>query len=140
MIIVGHVLADRTADCVCCRNDDGTSMAVELLLDHGRRQFAYIGGPSDWFSEQERFRGLRRRLGQQGLSPIAHVPSDYMYSGGHGSARWLLQAHPRLDAIIRANDAMALGTLSFLRREAWVEVPGDISVVGFDNIAMSAWP
>ncbi len=57
-----------------------------------------------------------------------------------GAARRLLAREPGLDAIFCANDLMAIGTIDGLRHDLGVKVPEQVSVVGFDDVAMAGWP
>lgn len=114
-------------------------MAAELLVKRGRQHFGYIGGPASWASERERFTGAQRRLRQAGLDIAARLSSDYTFEGGAEAARRLL-AGRQLDALLCANDAMALGALTVARQEMNLAVPDDLSIVGFDDIGMASWP
>lgn len=140
VIVSGHVAHEAGPDCVARRNDVSARMATEVLLDRGRRKFAYIGGPEDWSSELERLNGVRTCLAGQSLELVAVTHADYTFDGGRNAARDLFGSASGIDALICANDAMALGALSHLRHEAKLDVPGAVSVIGFDDIAMASWP
>ncbi|MEL7471562.1 MAG: LacI family DNA-binding transcriptional regulator [Pseudomonadota bacterium] len=140
MILSGQVLELPGVDCVCSRNADGAAMATDLLLSKGRLRFGYIGGPSDWYSDRERLAGVRKRLKQNDLQPQSVIYADYTYEGGRNAAREMFSSTADINAIICANDAMALGALAYLRHETRLRVPADVSIIGFDDIAMSAWP
>ena len=116
LIFSGYVVEAPFTDCVCCRNEAGASMAVDRLLKRGRKSFGFIGGPQTRTSSNERLSGLTSRLREAGLDLTAVVHSDYTYEGGSKAARIMLGNH-ELDAIISANDAMALGALSAARSQ-----------------------
>ena len=139
VIFSGRVISHPAIDCVACRNQDGMAMAVQLLLEGGRRTFGYIGGPSALSSETERLQGVQEKLAEADLKLAAQVTSDYSFSGGRGAMQQLL-AQADLDAVVCANDAMALGAMSFARSDGHLSVPEDLAVVGFDDIAMASWP
>lgn len=138
MISSGRPVTGDGVDNVCCRNADGTRMATEALLAKGRRRFGFLGGPEDFYSSQQRRNGVVETLAGAGLSLTAERKSDYTVEGGHAAAAGMVAEHA-LDALICANDAMAIGALS-AAREGGVAVPDDLSIVGFDDIAMARWP
>lgn len=140
VIVSGHVTGKDGTDCVSRRNELSARMATELLLERGRQRFAYIGGPADWFSEHERLSSVQTCLARQGLDLIAMTRGDYTYRGGRDAARDIFARGAEINALICANDSMALGALSHLRHEAGIDVPGAVSVIGFDDIEMASWP
>ena len=139
IIFSGYVVKAPLTDCVCCRNQEGETLAVEQLLQRGRRAFGFIAGPASRSSTNERIAGVIRRLEMAGLELRALEHSDYSYGGGSKAAAIMLAQHT-LDAIICANDAMALGALSVARRLHNLAVPEALSIIGFDDIAMASWP
>ncbi len=130
---------DRT-DSVCCDNAHGAGLAVRCLIERGRSRIAYIGGPKDLFSEQERAMGFVGALSAVGLKPANMISSDFSFEGGFRSALELLAGSGQPDAVFCSNDAMALGVLSAARHRLGLNIPEDLSVIGFDDIAMAAWP
>jgi DNA-binding LacI/PurR family transcriptional regulator len=113
-------------------NAGGSRAATEHLLRSGRRRIAMISGPADTAVGRERRRGYAEALLLAGLGPYATEPGDFMEAGGAAAMRALLSAHPDLDAVVAANDNMAVGALRVLR-DAGRTVPGDVAVVGFDD-------
>ena len=139
LVFSGCIVEADFVDSVCCLNAGGMGMAADLLVQRGRRRFGYIGGPSSWASERERFAGARARLRTAGLEFVACLSADYTFEGGSRAARDLLSAQ-QLDAVICANDAMALGALTVARQEMGLAVPVDLSITGFDDIGQASWP
>ncbi|MEI3868204.1 LacI family DNA-binding transcriptional regulator [Microbacterium sp. CCNWLW134] len=111
----------------------GAYEATAHLLSLGHRRIAHIAGPSDSFAAAERERGWRRALAEAALQPGAPVRGDWSAASGHAAAGSLGDA----TAVFVANDQMALGALRALA-DAGQEVPRDVSVVGFDDIADAA--
>ena len=66
------------------------------------------------------------------------VPGDFREAGGYAAGEAILARHPRPTAVFAANDSMAIGLLAALRR-AGCQVPRDLAVVGFDDIAIAAY-
>lgn len=138
MISSGRPIEGPRVDNVCCRNADGMRMITDLLLGQGRRRFGYLSGPEEFYSSSRRRSGVLNALDQAGLRLVAEQPTDYSVDSGFDAAHRLLSTG-RLDALICANDATAIGALS-AAREMSLDVPGDVAIVGFDDIAMAKWP
>jgi DNA-binding LacI/PurR family transcriptional regulator len=117
-------------------NAGGARAATEYLLRAGRRRIAMITGPDDTAVGRERRRGYAEALTLAGLGPYATERGDFMEAGGAAAMRALLSAHPDLDAVVAANDNMAAGALRVLR-EAGRSVPGDVAVIGFDDLPIA---
>ncbi len=117
--------------------------ATELLIAKGRRRIALITGPQDHSDGQERLNGCREALAAHGLP----LPNDYVIEGrftfetGLEAAERLLALPSPPDAIVAANDDMAAAALWSAHRRG-LDVPRDLSVVGFDNtlLATRVWP
>ena len=114
-----------------CDNEGGARLATEHLLELGHRDIALISGPTKLRTSHERERGYRSTLAKQGLAPRVAV-GEFTRQGGARAMAELL-AKPGFTAVFVANDAMALGALSELRRRG-VTVPGQMSLVGFDDV------
>ncbi|MET8153221.1 LacI family DNA-binding transcriptional regulator [Actinoplanes sp. NPDC049668] len=117
-------------------NVGGSRAATEHLLRSGRRRIAMITGPADTAVGRDRRRGYTEALLLAGLEPYATEPGDFLEASGVEAMRALLGAHPDLDAVVAANDNMAAGALRVLR-EAGRTVPGDVAVVGFDDLPVA---
>ncbi|SFJ38559.1 DNA-binding transcriptional regulator, LacI/PurR family [Celeribacter neptunius] len=138
VICSGRIIEADQVDNVCCRNLEGSASAARLLIDRGRHRIAHIRGPESYGASDEREAGMRKALAQAGLAPVAVAQGTYTVESGYQAARDLFGRH-EIDALHCANDAMAIGALGYLR-ECGVDVPGAVSVTGFDDIAMAAWP
>ena len=111
---------------------------VDGLVASGCRAFGLIGGPADSAVGEARVEGARARLLQAGLRPLGNERGDFSYDGGHAAAHRLFAAH-RLDAVIAANDVMALGAMDAARLDLGLRIPEQLSVVGFDGVAPAKW-
>jgi LacI family transcriptional regulator len=116
----------------------GIEEAIAHLAQLGHRRIAYVGGPPKMRSSQRRlvaFRhGVRRHLHREAAGVYA---ADFRMEGGRNAARQMLDSQPRPTAVVVANDMMALGVMQECRA-AGLTIPGDISVIGFDDIAFAA--
>jgi DNA-binding LacI/PurR family transcriptional regulator len=131
---------DGPGDSICCDNIRGATLAANCLADRGRKRIGYIGGPEQLTSSQERQQGFTQRCATLGLELVAQTHSDFTFDGGAKATGELLQNHPQIDGLFCANDAMAIGALSMARTQFGRDVPKDLSIIGFDDIAMARWP
>lgn len=115
-------------------NVGGAAAATEYLLRSGRQRIAAITGPGDMIAGVERRHGYEKALKEAGR-PIAEeliVAGDFSFDSGVRAMRELQQVEPEVDAVFAASDLMAVGALRVLR-ESGLSVPGDVSVIGFDD-------
>ena len=112
----------------------GAALATRHLLEHGHRTVHHLAGPEGSFAAAERERGWRGALEAAGVAPPPVVRGDWTAASGHAAASAL---DAGVTALFVANDQMALGALRALA-EAGLDVPGDVSVVGFDDVADAA--
>lgn len=138
VISSGRIVEGPTVDNICLRNSDAMAKLTRLLLEQGRRKFAYLSGPEAYWSTGERFRGFETALGEANLLPVATLFGDYSVQSGYDTVKSLALTG-EIDALVCANDAMAIGALMYLR-ENGVDVPADIAVTGFDDSSMASWP
>ena len=110
----------------------GGRMATEHLVERGCRTVAHISGPLDWFDARERISGWRDALADAGLPVSGVIVGDWSAESGYAAARRMLDDGALPDAVFCGNDAIALGLMAGLR-DAGVDVPGRVSVVGYDD-------
>ncbi|GAA2016977.1 LacI family DNA-binding transcriptional regulator [Nakamurella flavida] len=115
----------------------GARAAVAHLAGLGHRRILHIGGPSTFSDARTREAGYRSEMAGRGLPTLAVPRGDWTAESGYAIGR-RLPPDDIPDAVFVANDLMALGFLRALR-ERDIDVPGDISVVGFDDVAGSAF-
>ena len=120
-------------------NRSGILEAMAHLADvHGCRRIAFLKGPEINHEAQERLEVYREAVRARGLDgdPELCLPGDFTRAGARLSVSRYLHRHgrPEFDAIVAANDEMAIGAIEALR-EHGCAVPGDAAVIGFDNIS-----
>jgi DNA-binding LacI/PurR family transcriptional regulator len=111
----------------------GAALATRHLLELGHRTVFHISGPRDWIEAQQRVIGWRRTLEEAGAPVPEVILGDWSAQAGYDAGR-VLTSVPEATAVFAANDNMALGLLRALNEQGR-SIPGDISVVGFDDIA-----
>jgi DNA-binding LacI/PurR family transcriptional regulator len=112
----------------------GARQAVEHLAALGHRRIAYINGPPSSWSNRARRRGLKSRAASLGLDVVDLGPFAPTFEGGLAAAD--LSVAAKVSAVLAYNDLVALGVQSRLRDRS-IDVPREISVVGFDDIPMA---
>jgi DNA-binding LacI/PurR family transcriptional regulator len=113
----------------------GARLATEHLLKLGHTTVHHLAGPREWLEAQQRVEGWRDALDAAGAKGSAPVRGDWSPRSGYELGRHMLE-RPDLTAIFVANDQMALGLLRLLHEQGR-DVPGDVSIVGFDDIPES---
>ena len=136
--------APPTSDAIAAVTVDnigGTRAVVHYLAALGHREVAFICGPPRNADAVARLRGYRAAMRATGLTVRDElvVHGDFTEDGGWRAARELLtMRRPSPTALFAANDAMAVGALLALH-EAGVDIPRDMSVVGFDDIPIARY-
>ena len=125
---------------VATDNYNGAVLAIQHLLDCGRKKIGHISGPLSWWEADERKRGWREMLSNAGFSTSDGQCAEGNWSSSSGEQAFiqLLESFPEMDGVFVANDQMALSVL----REAYrrgIRVPEELAVIGFDNIPESAY-
>ncbi len=115
----------------------GARMATRHLLDLGHTEIAHVTGPLDWAEARARRDGWRAELSAAGLCPPEPIAGDWSAASGFAAGQ-RIAAGRGATAVFSANDQMAVGVLRALH-ESGLSVPGDVSVVGFDDIPESGY-
>ena len=112
--------------------------AADHLRALGHVRLATVCGPTSFLSGRERLAGFSEALALSGapLDPTLVVAGDYTFASGLAAGERLLARDPRPTAVFCANDEMAAGVLQAAQR-ADLDVPRDLSVVGFDDFAIA---
>lgn len=138
------VLLDRRVgsqlSAVITNNRLGGFMATEHLIKKGRRRIAFISGPAELSSVQERRQGYAEALEQYGLAPDQDLiqAGDFSFESGYQAASRLVASGQEFDGVFAANDLMAIGAIEYLAAYG-LRVPAEIAVTGYDDIRMAGW-
>ncbi|WP_288655397.1 MULTISPECIES: LacI family DNA-binding transcriptional regulator [Pantoea] len=115
----------------------GALQAVDHLVALGHREIGVLNGPARSASARARFADWQRALAQHQLQPYCVLEGDWSAASGYQALLTLLP--DRLpQALLVANDQMALGAMRALHQHG-VAIPADISLIGYDDTAESAW-
>jgi len=138
-IVLLNRAAPRNAfSTICADNRAGGALAAEYLWKLGHRKIAHLTGPRHHGNMTERARGFVRGLGEarKPVTPVVLHGKNH-FQGGMDLAQQLMSEHPEVTAIFAASDMMAFGVIRALM-EAGRRIPEDVSVIGFDNVELSA--
>lgn len=127
----------RTTPLVTVDQSVGAALATQHLLDAGHSTVWHVSGPEDWFDSVGRIAGWRATLERAGVEPPPVIPADWSPAAGYRVGQ-VLARMGEVTAVFAANDHLALGILKALR-EFGRAVPGEISIVGFDDIPEAAY-
>jgi LacI family transcriptional regulator len=129
---------EHAGDAVVPANSDGGRLAAGALYRLGHRSIGVIAGPRHLTTTTDRLAGVRRAARDHGHRLTArHIAyAGFDRAGGLAAAAELLDRNPGLTAIAALNDSMAVGALACLR-ERGLDVPGRISVIGFDDMPIA---
>lgn len=141
VVVLNRKIADPKIPCILIDFENATYRATRHLLSLKHTRIAYCSGPERSEASQGRRRGVESALVEAGLELRPEwCPTTFPNVDGGFQAMSVLLALPpaeRPTAVIAYNDIMALGVLH-AARNAHIRVPEDMSVVGFDDIAMAA--
>jgi DNA-binding LacI/PurR family transcriptional regulator len=117
---------------------EGARLATRHLVELGHRRIAHVRGRQDWIEADARVEGWQRAMADAGLAAPDPLPGDWSARSGYEAGQVLCRDHPDVTGVFVGNDHMALGLLRALA-EAGVDVPGQVSVVGFDDVAEAGY-
>lgn len=128
-------LTDITSD-----NVAGGRKATEFLIAAGHRRIAHIMGWQGASTGRDRAEGFRQAMDLHGMEPLAMVDGMYDRDAAIKAARDVFAAPTVPDAVFVGNDHMAFAVMDELRFGLGLRVPEDVSVIGYDDVPMAAWP
>jgi DNA-binding LacI/PurR family transcriptional regulator len=121
-------------------NYGGGCLATQHLIDQGFREIGHISGPLEFGDAEARKEGWFDSLQKIGSSPtdMHWTEGDWSAASGAKALSDLLDKYPDMEAIFVANDQMAIGAIQRLH-DCGLQVPGDLAIIGYDNIPESAY-
>jgi DNA-binding LacI/PurR family transcriptional regulator len=144
-LVAVQVGRDRQHPTVWVDQEAGAALATRHLLGLGHRTVHHVCGPGDSLEARGRVVGWRRELVAVGAEVPEVLQGDWWPASGYAAGRRLAArirddraGGPGVSAVFLANDQMALGLLNALHEEG-IAVPGEVSVVGFDDVPEAAY-
>jgi DNA-binding LacI/PurR family transcriptional regulator len=145
MIGLPIVLLNRKTDSklissVTGANARGAETIASFLMEGGHRRYAFIAGLETSSTSRDREEAFTRQLIRSGKRLVARATGHFSFEAAIVASRELLSTRSRPDAIFCANDYMALAAIQIAQKEFGLDVGRDISIVGFDDVKLAAWP
>jgi len=140
-LVWGATTPELKEHAVGSKNTQGGEMATEHLLKLGRTKLAFLGKAGDDSPEfQQRYLGYRQTLKASGLPARSelHIEAENHETSGFDAMTQLLESGEEFDGVFAASDLIAIGAMKCLRK-AGIEMPRQVSVVGFDDIPAAAY-
>lgn len=135
VVFYNRTSKDQLVSSVRCDQEEGERWLVDELVGAGHQSFGIVEGPPDSVVGLERKTGALDELAELGITDITTVSGDFGYETGRECFADLVQKRGSApDAIIAANDVMAIGCIDEAREAFGLKVPDDISIVGFDGV------
>jgi DNA-binding LacI/PurR family transcriptional regulator len=136
-VVVGRALRSRTIDAVMTDEARGSHLAVDHLVELGHERIVHVDGGQGAGAAPRRA-GYLRAMADNGLAErSAVIAGDFNEDAGRRGAERILRAKTPPTAVFAANDLVAVGLIDRLEQDG-VRVPGDVSIVGYDNTFVAA--
>ncbi|GAA2610049.1 LacI family DNA-binding transcriptional regulator [Paractinoplanes durhamensis] len=133
-VVIGRTVGAAQVDVVRPADDIGVDAALLHLIGLGHREIAFVDGGQGAVAAIRR-RGYRRAMRRAGLLPLI-VAGDHTEEGGVLAGRRLLAGPALPTAVVASNDRLAVGLMDAFVR-AGVDVPGRVSIVGYDDSSLA---
>ncbi|MGY4827765.1 LacI family DNA-binding transcriptional regulator [Sphaerotilaceae bacterium SBD11-9] len=141
LVLLNRTTPGHLARCFSTDHETGGRLAARALLQKGHREIAFISGPHSAPDNEQRMAGFFDELARHKVRMPKRrcIDADFSFAGGYAATEKLLARGSRdYTALFCANDVMAMAALSCLGRLG-ISVPGDLSVLGFDNTELSKY-
>jgi LacI family transcriptional regulator len=139
VVMVDHVVPGADLPAVIPDNLAGAHAITKYLLEMGHRRIGFIRGPSKYWTLSERLAGFMLALQQAGVwieQDLMPPRVSHSEEKGYGEMRLLLDLPQPPTAVVAVSDKAAVGAYR-AAQERGLTIPGDISIVGFDDIELA---
>ncbi len=140
LVLYNRSYEDQPVSSVCCDQGEAARGLVNRLHAAGHARFGIVAGPPDSVVGEQRTAAALQRLRDLSHDEVHVVPGNYDYDSGVAAMQALVTHFGTApDAVICANDVMALGCMDSARHAFGLDVPRDVSIAGFDGVGPSGW-
>jgi LacI family transcriptional regulator len=140
VVLFNRLQDDESLSGVASDNLGGGRKLAEFLVAGGHRKIAHIAGWEGASTQRDREQGFLSGLHAAGMALHSRAVGNFHADQAQVAARILFDTDDRPDAVFVANDHMAFAVMDVLRYELGLRVPQDVSVVGYDDVTIAAWP
>lgn len=138
MVLFNRSQDDGHMSAVTSDNYAGGRKIAEFLLAGGHRKIGHIAGWEGASTQRDREAGFISALAEAGVALHSRAAGEFTMEKAAAATRTMFASDPP-DAVFVANDHMALAVMDTLRFELGLQIPGDVSVVGFDDVPAAGW-
>lgn len=131
---------DGDTSAVTSANYEGGAKVARFIAAHAPDRIGYIAGWEGASTQRDREAGFRDTLHQLGLDLAQRTVGNFNLEDARAAARAMFSMACHPDVVFVANDHMAFAVMDVLRSELHLSVPGDVMVVGYDDVPPAAWP
>ena len=139
MVLFNRAQDDTAMSSVTSDNVAGGRKAAEFLLAGGHQKIGYIAGWEGASTQRDREAGFVAALKEAGVTLHAREIGNFVAEEARQATLKMFNSDAP-DAVFVANDHMAISVMDTLRFELGLNVPGDVSVIGYDDVAVASWP
>ncbi len=139
MVLFNRAQDDLTMSSVTSDNVAGGRKAAEFLLAGGHEKIGYIAGWEGASTQRDREAGFVAALQEAGVKLHARGAGNFIAEQAREATLRMFASDPP-DAVFVANDHMAISVMDTLRFELGLQIPADVSVLGYDDVAVASWP
>ena len=140
IVLFNRAQDDDRLSSVTSDNYHGGRKLAEFLIAGGHSRIAHVAGWEGASTQRDREAGFVAGLQAAGQRLHARGVSDFKFEQAKQVAREMFAGPDRPDAVFCANDHMAFAVMDVLRFELGLRLPEDVSVVGYDDVTLAAWP
>lgn len=135
VVVVDEDVPNAMVPKLFCDNEQGGYLAGRHLAGYGHARVLFIGGPQEMISTRRRYKGLERAMIEHGAGTggLIRYEGDYTVEFGRAAGRRFLNEGKPATAIFASSDEIAIGLIEVLRGQG-VSIPGEVSIVGFDDV------
>ena len=131
---------DDRLSSVTSDNMAGGRKLADFLVAGGHRRIGHIAGWDGASTQIDREAGFKAGLMEAGVKLVARTSGNFHYDTAQQAARDMFDRDDPPEAVFVGNDHMAFAVMDVLRFELGIRVPQDVSVVGYDDVPLAAWP
>jgi DNA-binding LacI/PurR family transcriptional regulator len=139
VVLFNRRTSNMAVSTVTGQNVEGGRIIGSFLSAAGHHKFAYVAGLEDSSTSREREQGFSTALQEAGHA-YRRVVGHYDFAAAQQAARDLFSSKDRPDAVFCANDHTAIAVMGIAQSEFGLRVGHDVSIVGFDDVALASWP
>ncbi len=140
VVLFNRAQADDSVPAVVSDNFDGGYKIAQFLAAGGHNRISFIAGWEGAKTQLDREEGFLQGLSAAGTTLFSRACGEFDTEKAKAAAREMFATDIRPDAVFVANDHMAFIVMDVLRYELGLSIPDDVSVIGFDDVSIAAWP